>query len=70
MWKQYLDLLDETAATGGRMFAQAHSRSLSALLSFKTQMPFDRLPVWKDIRELPLDEQQREAARSRAAPAS
>ena len=57
-WKKYLDLLDETAACGGRMFAQAHSRSLSALLSFKTQMPFDRLPVWKDIRKLPLEEQK------------
>jgi N-acyl-D-aspartate/D-glutamate deacylase len=57
-WKKYLDLLDETAAMGGRMFAQAHSRSLSALLSFKTQMPFDRLPVWKEIRALPLEEQK------------
>jgi N-acyl-D-aspartate/D-glutamate deacylase len=56
-WKKYLDLLDETAAAGGRMFAQAHSRSLSALLSFKTQMPFDRLPIWNDIRKLPLEEQ-------------
>jgi N-acyl-D-aspartate/D-glutamate deacylase len=59
VWKQYLDLLDETAAMGGRMFAQAHSRSLSALLSFKTQMPFDRLPLWKDIRKLPIEEQRR-----------
>ncbi len=58
-WKKYLDLLDETAAHGGRMFAQAHSRSLSALLSFKTQMPFDRLPVWSDIRKLPLGQQIR-----------
>jgi N-acyl-D-aspartate/D-glutamate deacylase len=31
---------------------------LSALLSFKTQMPFDRLPLWKDIRALPLEEQK------------
>ncbi len=58
VWKKYLDLLDETAAAGGRMFAQAHSRSLSALLSFKTQMPFDRLPVWKELRALPLAEQR------------
>jgi len=57
-WKKYLGLLDETAAMGGRMFAQAHSRSLSALLSFKTQLPFDRLPGWKDIRSLPLEEQK------------
>ncbi len=58
VWKKYLDLLDETAAMGGRMFAQAHSRSLSALLSFKTQMPFDRLPVWKELRALPIAEQR------------
>src|SRR5678815_2098622 len=31
----------------------------SALLSFKTQMPFDRLPLWKELRALPLDEQER-----------
>src|SRR2546430_17700348 len=39
VWRKYMALLDETAAEGGRMFAQAHSRWLSALLSFKTQMP-------------------------------
>src|SRR5437867_2127358 len=59
VWRKYLDLLDETAAAGGRMFAQVHRRSLSALLSFKTQMPFDRLPVWKELRALPLAEQRR-----------
>ncbi|MGH7309757.1 MAG: N-acyl-D-amino-acid deacylase family protein [Candidatus Rokuibacteriota bacterium] len=58
VWRKYLDLLDETAAAGGRMFAQAHSRSLSALLSFKTQLPFDRLPVWKELRALPVEEQR------------
>jgi N-acyl-D-amino-acid deacylase len=58
-WRKYLALLDETAAAGGRMFAQVHSRSLSALLSFKTQLPFDPLPVWSELRALPLDEQRR-----------
>ena len=61
-WKKYLDLLDETAAAGGRMFAQAHSRSLSALLSFKTQTPFDHLPVWKDILALPHAERKAKLA--------
>jgi N-acyl-D-aspartate/D-glutamate deacylase len=60
VWRAYLALLDETAAAGGRMFAQVHSRALSALLSFKTQLPFDRLPVWKELRALPLDEQRRQ----------
>ncbi len=59
IWRKYLTLLEETAAAGGRMFAQVHSRALSAVLSFKTQMPFDRLPVWKEIRKLPLDAQMR-----------
>jgi N-acyl-D-aspartate/D-glutamate deacylase len=58
VWRSYATLLEETAAAGGRMFAQVHSRALSAVLSFKTQMPFDRLPVWRDVRALPLAEQK------------
>jgi N-acyl-D-amino-acid deacylase len=56
-WRAYMDLLDETAAAGGRMFAQVHSRGLNVVLSFKTQLPFDRLPAWKELRALPLAEQ-------------
>ena len=58
MWRHYVELLEETTAAGGRMFAQVHSRALSVVLSFKTQLPFDRLPVWKELRALPLAEQQ------------
>ena len=58
VYRDYVSLLDETAAAGGRMFAQVHSRALSAVLSFRTQMPFDKLPVWKEIRSLPLDDQR------------
>jgi len=57
LWRTYLALLEETAAAGGRMFAQVHSRALSVVLSFKTNLPFDRLPVWNDLRALPLAEQ-------------
>jgi N-acyl-D-aspartate/D-glutamate deacylase len=59
VWRHYLSLLDETAAAGGRMFAQVHSRGLNVLLSFKTQLPFDNLPAWKPLRALPLAEQCR-----------
>jgi N-acyl-D-aspartate/D-glutamate deacylase len=59
VWRTYLDLLEETAAAGGRMFAQVHSRALTVVLSFATNLPFDRLPVWKELRALPLDEQKR-----------
>ena len=58
-WRAYVKLLEDTAAQGGRMTAQVHSRALSAVLSFKTQLPFDRLPVWRELRALPLDEQKR-----------
>ncbi len=58
VWRVYLDLLEETAAAGGRMFAQVHSRALAVVLSFKTNLPFDRLPVWKELRALPLAEQK------------
>ena len=58
VYKDYVNLLDETATAGGRMFAQVHSRALSAVLSFRTQLPFDKLPVWSEIRKLPLAEQR------------
>ncbi len=57
VWRSYLDLADETAQAGGRMFIQTHSRALNLVLSFETQMPYDKLPVWRDIRQLPLAEQ-------------
>ena len=57
-WRPYFKLADQTAEAGGRMFIQVHSRSLNVLLSFETVMPFDRLPAWRDIRKLPLAEQE------------
>jgi len=57
-WRRYFETAEETAAAGGRMFIQVHSRSLNLLLSFETHMPFDRLPAWREIRKLPLAEQE------------
>ena len=57
LWRPYFDLLDETAAAGGRMFAQVHSRALSSLLSFESNTPFDTWDYWSDFRQLPLTEQ-------------
>jgi N-acyl-D-amino-acid deacylase len=57
-WRTYTALLDETAAAGGRMFGQVHSRALTVLLSFVTNLPWDRLPVWRELRALPLAEQR------------
>ncbi len=57
LWRPYFDLLDETAAAGGRMIAQVHSRALSSLLSFESYTPFDQWEYWSEFRQLPLAEQ-------------
>jgi N-acyl-D-aspartate/D-glutamate deacylase len=57
-WRSYLALADETAQAGGRMFIQTHSRALNLVLSFETHMPYDKLPAWRDMRQLPLTEQE------------
>ena len=57
MWQPFFTLADETAVAGGRIFIQVHSRPLNVVLSFETATPFDKLPVWRDIRKLPLAEQ-------------
>ena len=55
-----LDLLDHAAAHGGRIFGQCRSEPFSHIISFKTRLPFDRLPEWREVRQLPLAEQQRQ----------
>jgi N-acyl-D-aspartate/D-glutamate deacylase len=57
-WRHFFTLADETAATGGRMFIQVHSRSLNVLLSFETVTSFDKLPAWREIRKLSLAEKE------------
>ncbi len=57
-WRRYFEMADQAVADGGRMFIQVHSRSLNVLLSFETILPFDRLPAWRELRKLPLAEQE------------
>ena len=52
--------LDRAAAAGARFVGVAHPRGIGAMSSFRTQLPFDRLPVWKEFRALPVDEQLRQ----------
>ena len=57
-WRRWLDLLDETVADGGCMFAQVHSRALNVLYTFESYTPLDPWYVWRDVRALPLAEQK------------
>lgn len=54
-----LTLLDTTAAAGGRMFGQTHTRGISHVLSFKGRLQFDDFPEWAEVRALPLDAQRK-----------
>jgi N-acyl-D-amino-acid deacylase len=56
-WRELLELIDDTAAAGGRMFGQSSGRESGVLYSFQTWLPYDEMPVWRDVRSRPLDEQ-------------
>jgi N-acyl-D-amino-acid deacylase len=57
--EQMMRLVDTTAERGGRMFGQTHSRGISVVHSFLSRTPFDRLPLWSEVRTLPPHEQLR-----------
>jgi len=57
-WDYQLRWMDETVALGGRAWGQATTRSINAVFSLKSYLPFDVLPAWKEIRALPLAEQK------------
>jgi N-acyl-D-aspartate/D-glutamate deacylase len=53
-----LEHLEETAALGGDIRLLSHSRqSLGAAQSFRTNLAFDCLPEWQEVRHRPLAEQ-------------
>jgi N-acyl-D-aspartate/D-glutamate deacylase len=57
-WQYQLDWIDESVAAGARVFGQSTTRSINAIFSLKSYLPFDVLPRWKDVRALPLEEQK------------
>jgi len=58
-WHYQTKYIDDTVAAGGRMFGQGTTRSINAIFSLKSYLPFDVLPAWRPIRALPMDEQKR-----------
>ena len=51
--------IDAIAAAGGRAFGVTHPRGIGALLSFRSQLPFDHAPEWQEFRARPEAEQLR-----------
>ena len=58
-WQYQTQYIDDTVAAGGRMFGQATTRSINALFSLKSYLPFDVLPNWKTVRAQSQYEQKR-----------
>lgn len=56
-WKGLYEIIEESNRAGGRMFTQVQSREINTVLSFETQLPFDRWPVWSEFRQLSLADQ-------------
>ena len=61
-WTYQLDYLDECAAAGARVWGQTTTRSINAIFSLKSYLPFDVLPAWRELRRLPLAEQKQRLA--------
>jgi N-acyl-D-aspartate/D-glutamate deacylase len=61
-WAYQTRYIDETVAAGGRMFGQGTTRSINAIFSLKSYLPFDVLPEWRKVRDLPIAEQKRRLA--------
>jgi N-acyl-D-aspartate/D-glutamate deacylase len=57
-WTYQLEYLDECAAAGARVWGQTTTRSINAIFSLKSHLPFDVLPAWRELRRLPLAEQK------------
>ena len=58
LWRPYFDMTNEAALEGGRMSVQVHSRWIANVQSFETTTLFDRNPVWREFRKLPLAQQE------------
>ena len=61
-WRRRLNFVHEVNRDGGNIFVQVHSRALNVILSFETRTPFDNWDVWREVRQLPKQEQLRQLA--------
>jgi N-acyl-D-aspartate/D-glutamate deacylase len=52
--QDYIDLFEEAAERGGRIFGQGHSREFMSIIGFPVHLPFDSLPSWREFRTRPL----------------
>ncbi|HAB47663.1 MAG: hypothetical protein EBT36_05860 [Betaproteobacteria bacterium] len=56
-WQDQLEAILAVHQAGGHMYGQASTRSINAIFSLKSYLPFDVLDAWKPIRAKPLHAQ-------------
>jgi len=61
-WQYQIDYIDRCLTKGAKMWGQATTKSINAIFSLKSYLPFDVLPHWRAVRSLPLEEQRRKLA--------
>jgi N-acyl-D-aspartate/D-glutamate deacylase len=61
-WQYQIDYIDRCLEKGATMWGQATTKSINAIFSLKSYLPFDVLPRWRAVRGLPLEEQRRRLA--------
>ena len=61
-WTYQTEWLVRASAAGAKVYGQATTRSINAIFSFRSYLPYDVLPSWREVRKLPLDEQKRRFA--------
>jgi N-acyl-D-aspartate/D-glutamate deacylase len=57
-WLNFYNTADKIVEQGGRALIQAHSRWACTLLSFESKLPYDRAPLWQELRTRPLADQE------------
>jgi N-acyl-D-aspartate/D-glutamate deacylase len=57
-WLNFYNCADEIHERGGHALIQAHCRWACTLLSFESKLPYDRAPLWKELRARPLADQE------------
>jgi N-acyl-D-aspartate/D-glutamate deacylase len=57
-WLNFYNCADEIVENGGQALIQGHCRWAVTNLSFESKMPYDRAPLWKELRARPLADQE------------
>ncbi|MGE0384646.1 MAG: amidohydrolase family protein [Gammaproteobacteria bacterium] len=57
-FREDLRQIDAVTAAGGQLIGQTVCKPTMTIVSFASQLPFDTLPHWRELRALPLEQQQ------------